>query len=267
MKKPLGRFLLAASMGSLIVFCTGCPVMEGETPVEPFQRTEPATGSKYYLYVPNDYDASKAWPLLVTLHGTHGFDDAHAQVREWKALAEKGGFIVLAPQLDSPQGIMPVLPRARTSDLQKDEQRILNSIDEVKKAYRINDQAVAVSGFSAGGIPMYYVGLRHPEVFEAMIARAANFDVESVKHVPITDQAKKLNVFIFYGKTGINPVSSQMNPLARQAWEAHKYLRQHGVTKEQIKPVEGGHERRPDLAWRYWQGILKRNGQLVTGRS
>ena len=49
--------------------------------------TEPQTGGKYYLYVPKNYDAEKAWPLVVTCHGTEPYDTAARQAKEWKALA------------------------------------------------------------------------------------------------------------------------------------------------------------------------------------
>ena len=104
-KPRTSLFVLALVAMSL----TGCPVLQSQdTPVNEFRVTEPVTKAQFYLYVPSEYDQSRRWPMVVTLHGSPGYDDARRQAKEWKALAEEHGFIVLAPKLTSVQGILPV---------------------------------------------------------------------------------------------------------------------------------------------------------------
>jgi predicted esterase len=251
-------------LAALLIVCPGCPVLQSQdTPVSELERVEPSSGSHYFLYVPSNYDPARAWPLVVTLHGTHGFDDFHQQVREWKALAEANGFLVLSPQLSSPQGILPVARPVRQMNLEQDDQRILLALAEVKKNYHVNENAVMISGFSAGGYAMYFTGLRHPELFQTMVGRGTNWDYESVRAIPLTEQTKKIHVFIFFGETSITPFASQMSPLIKDCWAAFRYLRQHGFKSCQIQAIKGGHERRPDLAWNYWKNILSRQGALL----
>lgn len=258
-------WMLPAGLLVSLFFCTGCPVWQNqETPVEEIQRVEPLTKSTYWLYVPSDYDRDKSYPLVVTLHGTHGFDNANDQVREWKALAEKNKFIVLAPQIVSPQGILPVGEKTRLHDMEADEQRVLKCLSEVKARYMIDDRAVMISGFSAGGYPMYFIGLRHPELFQTMIARGCNWDEDSVKTIPITDDVRKLHIFIFFGKTGVNPVTSTLDPITTESWKAFRYFREKGFKQIEIRTIPGGHERRPDVAWGYWKKILAKSGQATT---
>ena len=243
-----------AALPLLMFFAAGCPVTQSQdTPVAEFRCVEPATGGGYYLYVPSGYDANRPWPLVVTLHGTHGFDDAEAQVREWKALSEQDGFIVLAPQVSSPQGILPVADASMQERLAEDEKQVLAELAEVKRKYTIEPRAVLITGFSAGGYPMYHVGLRHPELFTALSARSCNCDLQDLKAIPMTDAARKMPMQIFFGRSGINPVSSTMNPIAGQSWAAYKFLRDNRCFKAEIKPIDGGHERRPEVALRFWK--------------
>jgi len=243
----LALALLAGTQG-------GCPVWQDQdTPVQEFQRVEAATKAKYYVYVPSDYSGDRLWPLVVTLHGTHGFDSAKAQVREWKALAETRGFIVLAPHLDSPQGILPVLRSARLRALEKDEKRVLAAMADVKKLYSVDEKAVMITGFSAGGYPLYFIALRHPDLFNAMVPRACNCDLEIVKTIPLTQSIRRMPILIFFSKTGISPVYSKFSVIAKESWAAFRYLRENGCERAKIKAVSGGHHRRPDVAYGFWR--------------
>ncbi|NQU76700.1 MAG: hypothetical protein HQ546_10345, partial [Planctomycetes bacterium] len=139
-----------------------------DTPVEQFKRTNPGTGETYWLYVPSNYTPDRTWPLVITLHGTFGFDSASAQIKEWKALAEREGFLVAAPKLRSVQGILPVIESAWLEDLKRDEQTILECLRYMRRRYNIAPGAILLTGFSAGGYPMYYTGLRNPTEFSAL---------------------------------------------------------------------------------------------------
>ena len=129
-------------------------------------------------------------------------------------------------------------------------------MDEVKKNYRVDKRAVLLTGFSAAGYPLYYIGLRNPQRFNALVARACNCDLEIVKTIPVTDAVRKLPVLIFFSKTGINPVYSKWNPVAKQSWAGLRYLRENGCTKVKIDAVSGGHHRRPDVAHAFWKKYL-----------
>jgi len=247
------RALAAGLVAAPLWLLAGCPVTQPQdTPVSEQRLTEARTGASYYLYVPSDYDERRAWPLVVTLHGTHGFDSAHAQVKEWKYLAEKHGFLVLAPSLSSPQGILPVARSLRLKALETDERRVLAALAEVESRYRIDTRNVLITGFSAGGYPLYFIALRHPERFSALVARACNFDADIARTLPVTEKLRAMPMYIFFSKTGINPISSSLNPIARQSWEAFRFLRLAGCHKARIKAVSGGHHRCPQRALSFW---------------
>jgi len=236
----------------MTAFLAGCPVFPDDTPVLEFKRTAPKTKADYYLYVPSTYDAERSWPMVVTFHGTYGFDSARREAQEWRGLAERHGFIVLAPAMKSTQGILPVFHSARLRDLNRDERRVLDAIDDVKHHYNIDSSAVMVTGFSAGGYPLFYIGLRNAKLFSVLVARMCSSDLDVVESIPITDEARAMPMLIFFSKTGVSPINSNWNPVARESWATFRWLYRHGCTKAKIDAVSGGHQRNPARAFEFW---------------
>jgi poly(3-hydroxybutyrate) depolymerase len=248
--------VLAGAVGGCI------PTQSQDTPVEAMRQTEPRTGAKYWLYKPSYYRADRPWPLVVTLHGTHGWDPADWQIAEWRKLAEDKGLIVIAPELSSVQGILPVVRSLWYDDLRRDEEAILACIDEACSTLSVDRSAVLLTGFSAGGYPLYYVGLRHPTRFSMLIARSCNCDADMLRSIPVTDDVRRLPVMIFCGKDEPGLLGS--SPISRDSWDAFRYLREQKCTKVQHTELPGGHLRRPEMAWTIWAKQLPeqyRDGQ------
>lgn len=244
------RHLAAVVLGVLVLSALpGCPPPpHPPTPVSPKRMTCEATGGHYWLYVPSYYqdDPGRRWPLVVSLHGTYGWDGAWQQAIEWKWVAETKGFLMVAPHCKSVQGILPRIEALWLDDLVEDEERILAVIDEVSQRYRVDPSAVMLTGFSAGGYPLYYVGLRNPDRFNMMIARACNTDLRIFEYVAVTDALKKLPIMIYWGKDDLGPIH-------KQSWQAFRWLRQHGCKGAEMEKTQGGHLRRPELAYRFWE--------------
>jgi poly(3-hydroxybutyrate) depolymerase len=225
----------------------GCPVMQDQnTPVKATHHTCKATGRGYYRYVPSTYDPKLAYPVVVTLHGTFPWDTSVMQSKEWKALAEAKEFIVVAPALNSAEGILPVAWSLRERTLKSDDEHILAILDELATTHTINPKRVLLSGFSAGGFAMYYTGLRHPARFSMLVARACNTDEKIFTTLTPTAATKKLPVVIMVGKYD--------SVLQEHSWIAFRWLRTHGWTRELAirKEYEGGHLRRPADAYDWW---------------
>jgi poly(3-hydroxybutyrate) depolymerase len=242
-------WVLALSLAALAPLLSGCPVFQStDTPVSEVKAVEATTDTPYWIYVPSTYSDERDWPLVITLHGTNPWDTYTAQILEWKDLAEKKGFIVVAPNLSSSQGIFPHANRQSWyQDLARDERVILAVLDEVRGKYRIDKDpnATLLSGFSAGGFAMFHTGLRNPQRFGMLIARACNTDVQMMEDlVPVTDGAKRMPIAIYWGKDEA--------VLTKQGYEVFEYLRRHGFKKAKMQEVLGGHLRRPELAYKLW---------------
>jgi len=98
-------------LAPLLGLLAGCPIPQSQDTPVPQKYIDARAGEHdgYWLYVPSNYTPGRAWPLVITLHGTYGFESSSAQIREWKALAQEKGFIVAAPRLRSVQGVLPVV--------------------------------------------------------------------------------------------------------------------------------------------------------------
>ncbi len=264
-KKFASPLALLVPLLLALLACAGCPVLQRQdTPVDEIQLINASTKRKYFLYVPSDYNPQQAYPLMVTLHGSHGFDDSSRQIKEWKALAEDEKIIVLAPQLLSPQGVTPAPHPLRMNDLRSDDEHILSCMQEVKAKYRIDERAVAISSFSAGGYPMYFTVMKHPELFTVIIGRSVNWDLSTVGDIPIGDAFRRLKIYIYFGRTGVSPGASQWDVVTRDSWRAYRYFYDHGCRGMKIEIIPGSHERKPDVAWRWWKQIIAKQKQAAT---
>ena len=250
-----GRIFATALAMVCAAMTAGCPVTQSQdTPVKPMKMADPESGRPYEIYVPSDYRGERDLPLVITLHGSALWDDYQRQVAEWKHLAEEHGFIVAAPKLVSAEGILPVKDRIKR--LQRDEQLILTVIDEISSRYRIDKNCVLLTGFSAGGYPLYYVGLRNPGRFDMLIARGCDFDEKLMEGITPTAQARQMPILVMWGR-------DDLQPIRQQSWAAFRWLREHGFTNTKRNTAEGGHLRRPELAWQAWVVRLPKKYRTV----
>jgi predicted esterase len=117
--------------------------------------SEPGGRQVFHLYVPSTYTATRAWPLVIALHGAAG---SHAQagtaaraMRDaWSGIAESQGFIVVAPVSSGAQGGWIVPPGAPT-----DYDAFAAMLARVDADYNIERSRTYLWGFSAGGHVAY----------------------------------------------------------------------------------------------------------------
>lgn len=198
---------------------------------------DPATGRGFYYYVPSTYRHDKPAPLIISCHGTPPYDVAQHHVREWKALAERNGCIVVCPELIGTDGILGDGPLA---GMFADERYILSLISLMGYRYNVDRANVMITGFSGGGFPTYWVGLRHPDVFSVIAARNCNFsEVNTDGWFP--DEARRIAILVYYG-------SNDPGAIQAQSRNAIRYLRGQGFSVRK-KVLQGfGHQRKPEVA-------------------
>jgi len=204
-------------------------------------RMETLDGRAFHLFVPAGWGRGRAAPLIVSCHGTDPFDTAELQAQEWRGLAERHGCIVVCPRLSSTDGI---LGAGEPDGLRADEKHILSVACEVCRRYDVDRERVMITGFAGGGHPMYFVGLRHPEVFTTVAARSCSFSREALDgHWP--PEAARTPVMAYCGRR-------DPQAIRRQTAEAVKYLRSRGFQVATTVLSDAGHERRPDVAMRFF---------------
>ena len=133
----------------------------------------------YSLYVPENYDPDKQWPLIVALHGSHGSGGEY--LLTWLRAAKNHGYIVLAPQsLDVTWSI-----QKPTADIRS----VLAILTTVTQAYKVDSKRIFVSGFSDGGTFTYALGMHCPDLFAGIApiagVLAPGYPLDHAQDLPI----------------------------------------------------------------------------------
>ena len=219
----------------------GCAVVDHPTPADESYEVSPVTGRGYWLYVPLNCRADRPAPLIVTCHGTVPFDVANMHIREWKTIGEQNGCIIVAPELKGTDGILGDGP---VGDMLADERYILTIISALGYRYNIDRNNVMITGFSGGGFPTYFVGLRHPDVFNVVVARNCNFSRSNLQDW-FPPEARQQDLLVYYGENDPGTIVDQ----SRAAIET---LHQWGFNLEQETIPHAGHERHPEVAMKFF---------------
>jgi len=131
------------------------PAADNSLPVGVQQEAAGERHAAYALYVPECYTPSRAWPVIVCLHGAYGH--GHEYLWTWLRVARSEGCIVLAPK-----------SRAPTWSLQApdvDIESIRAMLTAVGERYHLDGRRIFLSGLSDGGSFAYLLGLSCPSTF------------------------------------------------------------------------------------------------------
>jgi len=212
-----------------------------------FQR-EPTTGRVYHLYIPTTYNPKRSYPLVVTAQGTFPFDQAAGQRDRWIDVAERYGLIICSPDFDGATGYLAIPQDRPAPELVRDERAAVAIVKEVVSRYKINRDAIMITGWSGGGYPAHFIGLRHPEIFRCIIGRAANFNEHLVSD-DVAQRARHRHVYVFFGD-GDLPGFGQMNR------DANFWYTIRGFRNFVIRRLPGGHDPNQMEATRYFLNIV-----------
>jgi len=168
----------------------------------------------YRIYVPSGYDRSKAFPLIIALHGMGGdessiFDQYGSGA--FKVEAEKHGYIVACPK-----GREPASMYTGTA-----EQDVLDVISEVERAYKVDLDRVYLTGHSMGGFGTWSIAIDHPDLFAAIAPISGGGDPKKA------DRIARIPEIVIHGDSD-NTVavqrSREMVEAAKKAGAEIKYI-------------------------------------------
>jgi len=147
--------------------CATTPANEDSAPSTGFVYSSLELGDRAYpyaLYVPRSYDASRAWPLILFLHGRGECgNDGSRQLSvglapELLAQPERWPFLALFPQKS-----------AKDDEWEQHEAALLAMLDEISGRYNVDPNRVLLTGLSQGGHGAWVLGARHPERWAAIV--------------------------------------------------------------------------------------------------
>jgi poly(3-hydroxybutyrate) depolymerase len=241
-----GCMILVLAVSALTI--SGCPVPQDQnTPVVQRREIDPVSGRAYWIYVPSNYTHSRPWPVIVTCHGTPPYDVAEYHIREWKMLGEVNGCIIVAPELIATDGIFGDGPVVGMLD---DERFILSILSLLGYRRNIDRSNIMITGFSGGGFPMYWVGLRNPSIFSCVVARSCNFSEHNLDGWYPPEAALSQSVMVYVGEGDLGAITAQTDA-------AIAYLRSKGFQVETKVIPNISHERVPENAMDFFRRHMR----------
>lgn len=159
----------------------------------------------YRLYVPENYDPAKSYPLVLFLHGggERGTDNQKQLMGSdgaiiWAAPENqaKHPAFVLAPQSRNvPDGGFTVTRDAdnnvnlsRVFEVSEDLKKAYEVLQHVRREYNIDSNRLYSTGLSQGGFGTFNMNMEHPDLFAAMVPIAGGADpakAHLIDHKPI----------------------------------------------------------------------------------
>ena len=141
------------------------------------------------FYVPPDYEAKKAYPTLVVMHGTGGTGEKFIQ--RWLPYCEKRGMIVIAPTQRSGVDRKSGKPFGKghgygTQELERSTP--ISAINAARRVYHVDSDRIIITGVSMGGHSAWDSIITRTDTFAGAIPEAGIPYIEGFKygrHVPL----------------------------------------------------------------------------------
>ena len=150
----------------------------------------------YRVYVPTSYSGSRAFPLIIALHGLGATEDSFfdGYGKRVPELAEQRGYIVAAPlgyRVDGFYGFRlsasaQADPAGRRT-LEFSEQDVMQVLQRMRQQYKIDENRIYLMGHSMGAIGTWSLGPKYPEIWAALApisGLGAADTVVKMKHIP-----------------------------------------------------------------------------------
>ena len=195
----------------------------------------------YSLSIPQSYEPTRDYPLVVCLHGA-GFT-GEAYLDRWKSRLGEG-YILACPTY--PAGAWFT---------RRAEELVLATIRTVQQRYRIDSNRIFLSGMSNGGIGAWLIGMHHAQLFAGLAPMASGIDDVLF---PFLENLRTTPVYIIHGSQDqVMPVDLSRKLAGELKHMGYPFIyREHDRTH----PMAGGHffprEELPDLV--KWFDVQRR---------
>jgi len=158
----------------------------------------------YSLYIPNSYDNSKSYPLIILLHGLGSNPN---QIINYKGIiteAENRGYILAAPYGYNERGWYGSRGKGKDGigfgkDNDPDnlgelsEKDVLNVLKIMKKEFSVNPNRIYLLGHSMGGAGALHLASTYPNEWAGLACLAPAFqsyqgsysNLQNLKHLPV----------------------------------------------------------------------------------
>jgi predicted peptidase len=139
--------------------------------------------ARYALYVPDNYDPAKVWPLIVFLHGKGEQGDDNLKQTE----VGIGRAIRMNRDWFPALVLMPQCPKGRFWDAAIPT--IEAAMAQTRADYNVDDKAITLTGLSLGGYATWIWGATKTDTFAALVPICGGGSLLDLKvKMPIVDE-------------------------------------------------------------------------------
>jgi len=148
----------------------------------------------YRVYVPAGYNGSRAFPLIVALHGLGANEDSFmdSYAKQVPALAEARGYIVVAPLGYRTDGFYGFSLPTDSSPADKrrvelSERDVMEVLKRMRADYKVDNARIYLLGHSMGAIGTWVIGAKYPAIWAALApfsGLGSPATVEAMKNIP-----------------------------------------------------------------------------------
>jgi len=205
-----------------------------------FFFTESKIMVKGHLRRPDNFDSTKAYPLIVILHGYGANPESYMVARDQMHATN---CIVAAPQgpysakffdLEGPSYSWFYITRNKELWKRSDPfaiNYILDVITEIKRNYKVSN--IYLLGHSQGGGLAYITAIKNPDVIKGIICFGAPYPRDFLSNEELLSASNKLRIFISHGWADPK-VNFEEAQNAKELFRKFEFQ----VT---LKPFQGGH--------------------------
>ena len=150
-----------------------------------FDDAETGTSLQYYLFVPEDYDASQSYPLIQFI------PDSSVVGKDAEAVLTQGwGGLIWATDAEQAKHasfvVVPVFTETIVDDNFNHSQQIdmaVRLLQSLTEEYSIDTDRIYTTGQSMGGMTSFYMNVTWPDLFAASLYVGSQWDVNVLSAV------------------------------------------------------------------------------------
>ena len=189
--------------------------------------TKDGSTLKYRYYLPENYDSSVSYPVVMFLHGeTRKGNDNEQQLYNAQDLFDK----VIEQESTNP--CILVAPQCSADNSWTDLSDMIDGVvNDIQNQYSVNSEKIYISGYSEGTEGCYKVVSDNPDKYAGIIAIAGKGDTTSAQAIA----KNNTGVMIFAGSEDDTEINDSSKAI-------YKALVENGATNVEYKEIYGeGH--------------------------
>lgn len=138
------------------------------------------------------------------------FDNSMPQAQEWQQEADRYGFIVIAPQLNTSDLMMEFPLRSADHHYVKEDERTSLAIirETVTSLPGVDPERVLSTSWASGGYLAHFMANRHPDVFSCLAVRQSNFSAGTLDLQQV-DKYRTMPIGVFWTQDDFSTCRSE----------------------------------------------------------